>query len=453
MKSRDPADAVNSAAKSTHKTGLPEKAPTRHAQKAPTRREGKAPTYYCTSLLLGVVGVVELRDLLLTHQQHEWTGARMFGLLLLLSLICKHGTQPFPLPADLADQYVTPIKRRKSPDTIQEPLAVLCRIGIIEKDSDAVVSYVTVSAKYRLSARYAGRIQKFDVPLPPKMSSKLEQAEPRRESRLNRKYPFRRSLLADLALVGLSPEARGKIAELLRLNRGGGGLKGIIGAIDERRHTVTVNQLGTIRTSLSDLPRELKPHLTIDGEAAVCCDTSHAHHCFLPRLIADRIAWKHREHPNCDLQYLEAERARLIERLSGPDYYGSWCKEPTDREERERKKALINRLLNMPNSECTGNGFYQWIRRTFPLTYGIIEDIKRDDHRNLSKQLQRFTSNAINGALTQLQSEGIIAIPQTDAILCRQRDQDRVRLVIGAWVFRESTGVRCKVNGAHVTPP
>ena len=138
MKSREPADAVNSAAESTHKTGLPENAPTGHTRKAPTVREEKAPAYYCTSVLLGVVGVGVLRSLLLSHHQDEWARVRLYGLMLLLNLICRHGTKPLLVSADLADQYASPIKRPTNDLTIREPLALLCHIGMIEKTAAAV---------------------------------------------------------------------------------------------------------------------------------------------------------------------------------------------------------------------------------------------------------------------------------------------------------------------------
>ena len=433
--------------KSTHKTAEAGKAPTRLIQKAPTSQTKKAPTYYSTSVLSGVVSRAELYDLLVRLEQHEWLGVRLCGLLILLSWICKQPAKGFTISAELGDQYVTPIKRRKSSNTIQEPLALLCHLGIIEKTAPAVFSHIKISAKYKLTPNYAGKIREIEVDLPPKTYSKLLQAEPRREHRLNSKYPWRERLLADLKKVGIAQKGRAFISEELRRGRGGSGLPGIIGAIDERHHTAKVSERGTITTSISSLPRTLKPFLTLDGEAGVFCDISHAHHCFLPRLVKDRIDYKHREHPTGDLQHLEAERLRLVERLSVSDYYRSWCKDPTDEKERKEKKDLINALLNMTNDKCAANPFYQWMRREYPHTFSIVESIKRDDHRNLSKQLHRFTADAINGALRQLQEEGIIAIPQTDAILCRASQRERVCRVIGEWVYKVSTGVLCKVSG------
>ena len=442
-------NGAGSLQKSTYMPSGAKKAPVCHPKKAPTRHREKAPSYYSTSGVIAVVGVVELVSLLSSNGQQEWTTrVRCSGLMALLNWICStHGPKPFRASADLAAQYVSPLKRRKFTRTIPAAFNVLCRIGIIEKTQSAVFCHVHASTEYKLTADYADKIRKMDVPLPPFIRHKLETADTRRETRLNQRHPFRELLLADLCKVGLAPDARAIIAEMLHEERGGGGLAKIIRAIDTKKPFVTVNTLGTIRTSISDIPRELKPHLTIDGKQAVSCDVSHTHHCFLPRLLSDRIKHIAREEPRRDLKAMREEHQRLVLILSGPDYYRHWCKDKTDDAERDAKKGLINALLNMPNNKCTANRFYQWMRRTFPIIYGIVESIKRDDHRNLSKQLQRFTSSAINGALCELQAEGVAAIPQTDALLCKAIHQERVREVIGQWMFKESSGVRCKVNG------
>ena len=276
---------------------------------------------------------------------------------------------------------------------------MLCDIGIIEETQAAVCCHVRVSREYKLAVAYAGEIRKIAIALPPLIRRKLETADARMELRLNQRHPFREQLLADLCKLGLVPKARPIIADMLHEKRGGGGLAKIIRAIDTKKHFVTVNTLGTIRTSISDIPRELKGLLTIGGNRAASCDISHTHHCFLPRLLSDRMEHLAREHPGRDLKAMREEHRQLVDLLNGADYYRHWCKDKTDDAERQGKKGLINALLNMPNSKCTGNGFYQWMRRTFPISYGIVEAIKRDDHRSLSKQLQRFTSTAINGAL------------------------------------------------------
>jgi ribosomal 50S subunit-associated protein YjgA (DUF615 family) len=148
---------------------------------------------------------------------------------------------------------------------------------------------------------------------------------------------------------------------------------------------------------------------------------------------------------------IEAERTRLVEFLSEGDYYSKWSKVQTDNA-RAKVKQLSTTLLNMANNDCTRIPLYRHMASTFPRLFSIIEDIKRKDHRNLSKQLQRFTSDAINGALLQLQREDVPAIPDTDAILCRERDRMRVSGVIGAHVHAAS-GVLCKVAGIRFNVP
>ena len=383
----------------------------------------------------------------MSYGQWEWCLVRAFGLLAFLGWFCGKGNKPVSVSALLARNYVSPIKHPKNRDTILEPLPLLCRIGILERTAKAVHRHVRVSAKYRISDAYAGKVRKFTVHLPPKIAHKLLTAEESKEKRLGTKHKFRKPLLVDLGRLGLADQARKIIAEMQLSKTGGNGLQNIIAAIDVKRHTLSVDTLGTIHTTISSLPRELKPFLTIDGEATVACDVSHMHHCFLPRILSDRIEHLRTHHPERDLSTMQAEHKRLVLALSGLDYYRSWCDDPADDNERNKVKTAACTVLNMTNRIANAIELYQWMKLTFPHTFTVIENIKGADHRNISKQLRRFTSNAINDALVEIQNEGIAAIPQVDAIICRERDQDRVREIIGKHVFRESSGVRCKVNG------
>jgi hypothetical protein len=386
------------------------------------------------------------------HAQEEWCGNRAYGLLALISWFCHQGARPVRISAALADQYVSPIKRPQHRRTIREPLKLLCHLGLIEKTAPAVFAHVKISAEYRLAPAFAGKVHRFTELLPPFIAHKLQTAEERKEKRLETTYTFRRPLLADLDRLGLAPAARQIIAGLTLTKRGGSGLQNIVAAIDGRMHKISVDSSGTITTSISSLPRELKPHLTIDGEATASCDVSHMHHCFLPRILSDRIEHLRTHHPERDLSTMQAEHKRLVLALSGLDYYRSWCDDPADDDERSNVKREANTILNMPNRIAVAIALYQRMKRTYPHTFTTIENIKGADHRNISKQLRRFTSNAINGALVEVQSESIAAIPQFDAIICRQSDKDRVREIIGRHVFRESSGVRCKVNGILTNP-
>ena len=92
------------------------------------------------------------------------------------------------------------------------------------------------------------------------------------------------------------------------------------------------------------------------------------------------------------------------------------------------------------------------MRTTFPLTFSVCEDLKRKDHRNLSKQLQSYTATAINGALLDTQAKGIAAIPDVDAIICATGHKETVCRLIGQHVYEVSGGVCCKAGGVRYKP-
>ena len=70
----------------------------------------------------------------------------------------------------------------------------------------------------------------------------------------------------------------------------------------------------------------------------------------------------------------------------------------------------------------------------------------------MSKPLQHYTAEAINGALLEAQSLGIPAIPDVDAIICPQQYRDDVCRLIGQQVYNITGGVCCQVGGVRYTP-
>jgi hypothetical protein len=192
--------------------------------------------------------------------------------------------------------------------------------------------------------------------------------------------------------------------------------------------------------------------LLLGGESIVSCDVSNAHWNFLPLILTNRL--HHFSHEPGYEKYVNDgwhEHNRLIALLSYGDFYRKWCVDPQSDGERDQKKSLVTILLNKKNEDCERNTLYRSIRATFPMTFRIIEDIKRNDHRNLSKQLHRFTADAIAAALLEVQAEEIAAIPHVDALICQEKDRERVCQVIGRKVF-EATGVCCVVGGMRYSP-
>ena len=136
----------------------------------------------------------ELQRILEAAGQIEWcTRVRLRGLLLLFDFVIRNqASDGVSIPADLAHGYVSAIRRPKLSHTIREPLAVLCRVGILERVRRAINGWhLKLPAAYALGGEYVKRRLKLDVGLPPCLSRKRLSAYDRREERLNRRYPFR----------------------------------------------------------------------------------------------------------------------------------------------------------------------------------------------------------------------------------------------------------------------
>ena len=398
----------------------------------------------------------ELRRILVRAGQIEWcTRVRLRGLLLLVDFaIRNHSLHGYSIPADLAHGYVSAIRRPKLSHTMREPLAVLCHVQVIRRVRCAMNSWhVKLPASYALGGEYVKRRPDLQVALPPYLSRKRLSAFARREERLNRRYPFRARLVSDLRSLSFSVNSRATIADLLRDPNLAPSTMRALEAVDGVAHWVRVSPRGQITTSVSGCPRTLKAFLLLEGKPVVFCDISHAHHCFLPALLGGRIDHLREKHFSAaNIGHYEAELKRLVEFLGDGDYYSKWCRDTEDPVERGEKKLLLTMILNWPNAKCEGNGLYQRMRRAFPLTFRVCEDIKRQDHRNISKALQYYTAEAINGALLAAQTQGIAAVPDVDAIVCSSRHKEKVCGLVGAEVYQLTQGVRCKVAGIRYDP-
>src|SRR6266480_4433474 len=246
--------------------------------------------------LCGVVDEATLKGLLNAKGQTAWCShVRLCGLLLLIDYILRHiKNGRISMSADLAHSFVSKIRKRNRPSTITEPLFLLCWIGILQRIHRAVFAHIKTSAVYCLTDAYQKKRLTFEISLPPKLASKLKFAGPRCENRLNRKYRFRKQLLADLAAVSFSPSARPIIAKGFS-GENFHNLRALMTAIDCGSHSVRISERGQITTSLGSCPRQLQPHLLLHGDPIVICDISNAHWNFLPLMLANRIHYVSRE--------------------------------------------------------------------------------------------------------------------------------------------------------------
>ena len=443
--------------KDTHKAGTGRKTPTGHPQKTPTRRKEKTPVYYSQRAssspclhpvtLSGVISALDFEVLLLKHGQDEWTSPTRRGLLLLLIDFLRRQAKRTGISCShsLAHQFVSKHGRAKDRHTFKEPLLLLCHLGILKIQQRAVYAHVRTSHRYEFTPAYADKTLELRVELPPYARYKREHAAERNEDRLNRLYPFRKQLRADLATLRWHDDARPEIVRLKETHpKAIRNVEFVVNAVDSRNHTVRVNERGQITTSISSCKRELQPLLVLDGEPVFHADISYAHHCLLPWLLKDRIQFKRARGE--DVSALEAEHAALGAFLSDGDYYRKISADPASDAERDKVKKQITTLLNLPNHICQKNELYLRVRNLFPLTFGVIEDIKGNDHRNISKQLHRKQSDVVNGALRELQQKGIRAIPMVDCLICQQSQKAVVSETLARWLF-EKTGVKAKVGG------
>jgi hypothetical protein len=406
--------------------------------------------------LEGVASVDEMRRILAKNGQRKWcTRVRLCGLFLLVDFVCRKQTSKgVPISADRASGFITPLKRLNSRDTIREPLAVLCQIGILRRVQAAVNGRdVKASARYAIDDAKFARRRALEVDLPPLLAKKRETDTDRCEASLNRRYPFRAQLLADLGKLSFGVASRRRITELSRDPKKGAAARRTIEAVDGGSHLLRISSREQVTTSVTGCPRELKPLLLLDGEPTSLCDVSCAHFCFLPVLLRDRIDHLEKEHGlGADVSRHFAEVRRLVHLLSTGDFYGRYCVNPDDPAERKQKKQFVNVILNSPTAKCEENSLYRRMRAEFPYTIGVIEDIKRADHRNVSKPLQHLTAKAINGAFFEAQAKGIPAIPDVDAIICPTRHKEVICRLLGEKVHEISHGVCCQVTGIRFVP-
>jgi len=410
------------------------KAPSMEAEKAPPMAEKKAPSYYLPAVLLGVVGKDVMRNLLASKNQKEWQSEkRVGGLLLLIDFIARKGGT-VSISSELSRQYVSTFKRAKNPGTIKQPLALLVHLGILEIVQKAVVApHSKASAKYRLSPAH-GKPRPIEAAISRQQAEKQATATERQETRLNRRHRTRARILADLQTLALSPEGNRLAAQMLVAGEKAQGIGKLWKPLNDRaRHKVTFDRSGTAHHFAMYCPRELKPHLTLGGKTVALVDMKAAHLVALLCVGRVRVSWMAEQ--GRDTQDLEAELARYKATLETSDIYEALGGSA----DRKKFKLTLLASLNMATSKARHLPPYQSLKSAFPRLVGIIEDLKKNDHRSLSKQLQFFTAQIIEAATYEAQALDIACLPDTDALIVPHSFENLARTLLNNAIKQVTT--------------
>jgi hypothetical protein len=418
-----------------------EKAPSEADEKAPSVEEEKAPSYYLPVSMNGVVNGAGLKSLLYRHRQHEWASEkRIGGLLMVIDYFARKGpgttkTPGTAMSSDLSREYVSTLKRAKKSSTIRQPLSLLVEIGILEIVQKAVIApHRKTAARYRLHSQH-GKPKKIEVMLSAQQRDKLKNAEERKEKRLNRKHSFRRQLLADLATVNLAPDGRNQALAMITKREKEANIRSLIEYIDgAKQRKISIDPCGTIHCFVRLAPKELKPHMMFNDEPVAICDLESAHVCALSCVIQERID----RLAACGMGTgdLEQERRSFIALLESVDIYEHLAE---GGERKPFKKSLLA-SINMPTSIAIHIEAYQRFRREFPLTVGIIEDIKQKGHHGISRPLQFYTASIIKTAIGKAHAKEIPCIPDTDALIVPAIHESTVKAVMMRALF-QVTGI------------
>lgn len=404
--------------------------------------------------LLTVCSEAELGRLLCLHSQQEWNTATKRGGLLVLqdAMLRLRAGGKVSVGIETAHSFVTSIKRPQFEKTVREPLAVLCYVGLWCRTRGAINLHVKRTTEYALTPAFSDKVTQIEVKLSRVRARKWDATVERKEKRLNRKYAWRERFIQDQARLAFLPEALNAVSPLLASSKCDA-TKRALAAITQKDHcTPTVSVYGTIRGTINDVPRELKPLLAIDGQRLAAVDISHAHHCFLTIFVRNRIEYSQKGANRMKyVSELENELTRLRDFLSDGDYYAKWSAN-CDADERGRIKRSATQLLNMETKKARCFELYRRMTSRFPLTFAIVEDIKRKDHRALSKQLQRLLSDVIVNSLLKVQALGIPALPDTDALHVPAQHTGLVSRIIGTEIYSATDGVCCKAGGTRYIP-
>jgi hypothetical protein len=364
----------------------------------------------------------------------------------LLMLVADAGSRikrgVFPFSRDRA-RIICPSVRAKDAAACGAPaegLAALVALGVFNPPKPGRRYPFARAAEYSFGDRYAKR-RTFDVSLnaTAKQANKWHERHDRICDSFERKNPIIPIVREAAARVEFSAQAMEILVRLPTIApKKTASAQRCYRWLQAPAGKMTLDASGTLSTPISGCPQIIRPYLLLDRQDVVEMDISCAHIALLTRIYEPEFLAIYRI-PHTP-EEAQKERRSLTAQIEAGDIYGGDTKAERN-EHKDRMLADLNRSAGAQMALKATEPLYGG-RRIFTAAMWAV---KKNDHRNLSHWLRRWTSDIVNPAVLSLHARNIPSIPIVDGLMIRERDAETACTELSSRLF-DSTGVRAKVR-------
>ena len=321
---------------------------------------------------------------------------------------------------------------------------MLTGLGVFHRDFVGVSYPQAVASEFRFGERYASRKRfRLKMELTPKLADKWARKNERVRELFERRTPVVGAVRRSARRLGLSDEG---VREMMRLHRtkpdSFASAANCFRLVDGQLDELNPDKMKTIHSDISRCPKEIRPHLLLDGEPVVEMDISGAHLIVVTKIYEPAFLVRFGvPHEPADA---ERERRSLVEMIETGDAYAGETEEEKQKRDKSKKAQLTS--LNIEVKVQMAMKAAQRLSADRPIFLAVMWAVKRKNHRSLSQWLQRWLSDIVNAAVVSLDADGIPSIPIVDCLMVRQRDEAPARDELASRIYA-ATGVCAKVGG------
>ncbi len=330
-----------------------------------------------------------------------------------------------------ADMLSSNPKKFKVPTTI----SCLVKHGILKMVGEPIVD--VIPTEYRLDDDWIG-ICPSELSLWQKGRRKITKKWARKKQIARRPWILHMDAALSKTYISETPELE---AALEKENTRHAALKAI--AALERCQNIPDYQGcmakygGTIYTPINSMPRMLVATLKIANERVVQLDISSAHPCTLVRLLLDLA-------PMVGIEQAHKEADRLRAEMESGTLYERLAKECGLDKETAKRRFIA--ALNGKNGHTYNEVVFQAFARSYPVTKRVIAIVRKKNRKILHRKMTYILSCAMDQSLKFCMDQNLPVFSRADEIVCRDRDADVIRKVLGQ-AFHNFTTVKPKVGG------